>query len=397
MEFLSPSPSGIYYFGDTLSVQVQISSVQDIQSAEISLRTMADVPVCPSVYFTPASKSYLLTSPYALKDDGQPAGNYKLVIVASDGINTYMKAQPIYVYSRPKTFRSVFFLTSNGLEVKISRMDTGQVLPFSIVPGDFSGAELSSANHVLFTAGQQTGGLNWLLTGTGEVIRTLPPYAAGIPNFKSTAFFENNFYVSRYDGFLRAYNAFGSQTFSTTENPYYITGQLVKSGDNIFTEVTNSSTSGHGIMVYSYPYGAERQFRLTDFLPEKLLSVSRDSILVFGEKNGRTASWYYFLTTNNYNQIKDFGSIGRVYDALELPSGIVLLSTANGIIAWNRSANLAFMTRSEVVTDMEYESLGRRIFCANGQQAFAMDENYLTIFNAFFSDSLVAIKAEYSR
>lgn len=396
---ISPSENSTYYFLDTVTVQVRIQSFRTIEQVEINLKDASGTPVSASVNRFPDAKEVSLTEFYPLAVNGLNDGNYFIDVTVSDGVATQHRAVRLNLLNRALELKAVYFISKGMNQLHVSRLDTSGPAPFLSIPGDFSGAGISSLYHVLFTAGFSDGDIQLFdLRNDGQLIRSIPPVSPnGGPDFLYAALMDERFYVSASDGGIRGYDQLGNKSFDTGENPYFVPGQLVKAAGYLFGEVTYRGSGERKFFPFFFPSGIPRQQQTMDFTPHKLLEINNDSCMIFGEKNGRIYSWYYLTGSNSFNQIKDFGPIGTVYDVIRDANGDILIASATGIFRWVRTNNSSFSVFSQPAFDLELDKVNGQIYCASGTNVISLLPNFQPDNSWSLPDSVVAIKLEYNR
>lgn len=400
INIISPVNNSTYNFGDTVLFRVDVSSDKNIESISIQLKDLNGTPLATVVTLSPNAKTYSLTELYPLNAPTLSGENYYFDVIVSNGNRT--DHSPVYfnLFVRPLQTRAVYFIEKTTLNLNVHQLDSLGMRLLTTIPGDFSGAGIYETSRLLITSGRQTGGINWIdLANNGAIVRTLPPYnSASGPSFTYGSLQDNLFYVSRYDGSIKGYNYLGNKMYDTGENPYFIPGNTLFIGSQLLAEVTYIPSQERKLMSFFYPSGFANLVHPVDFIPEKWLSVSADSSLVFGTKSGNTLAYYYILSADSYNEIKNFGNQGAIYDVIRLSSGKILLATSTGgLIEYNLANNSAFTVYNQTITDLEINSVTGEIYCASGRNSFSLNSNYLPFDQRQFTDSLVAIKAEYFR
>ena len=397
IRLLSPVNGLSYTVGDSVFINGEINSLQLIQRIEVNIKSLSGVAVGPSLNIFPAVKSYSLNLWYPVNFSIPSSGSYYLDVIATDGKTSTHQSVLLTLNNLPRITKSIYCITGNGFDLKVNKLDSSGSTIVGIFQGDFSGAGISSAQHVLFTVGYRTGGINVFDLEDNTLKATLPPYNIASGNsFASGEIIDNNFFVTRFDGAVKSYDWIPSQTFTTVENLFFVPHQVVKMGNHVLTDVLYNGSLDRKLNVFFYPSGVPRQQKDIDFNVRKLLTLSADSCLIFGEKNGRLIGYFYFINSNIYNQFKDFGTY-QLFDAILTTNRRVLLATDQGLIQVDLGSYSAFPVFSGTVYEVEQNELTEEIYCASGSNVVLLNSSFIPQATFAFTDSVMAIKAEYSR
>ncbi len=397
IRLLSPVNGLSFTIGDSVFINGEINSLQLVQRIEVNIKSLSGVAIGPSLNFYPAVKSYSLNLWYPLNFSIPFSDSYSLDVIATDGKTSTHQSVLLTLNNLPRITKSIYCITGNGFDLKVNKLDSVGSSIVGIFQGDFSGAGISSANHILFTSGYRTGGINVFDLEDNTLKATLLPYNTASGNsFAAGEIIDNNFYVTRFDGAVKAYNWIPSQTYTTVENLFFVPHQVVKMGNHVLTDVVYNGSLDRKLNVFFYPSGVPRQQKDIDFNVRKLLTLSDDSCLIFGEKNGRFIGYFYFINSNIYNQFKDFGT-SVLFDAILTTNHRVLLATDQGLMQVDLSSYSAFPVFPGPVYEVEQNELTEEIYCASGHNVVLLNSSFIPQATFTFTDSVMAIKAEYSR
>ena len=218
---------------DTVFITGSISDNNVVKSVSISLRNSNDIPVLPTISYTPNEKDFSFNTPYFFDDLHMPSGQYYFSIQASDGNNTTSKYINISYGEIPKTRTGVFFYDNSGNSTSIYQLNANSANLFKTVNSDFLGGAANSYGQQLISVGQYNAKIMAYDISTGSLVWNTAYPNSSVPYYTNIFFHDKELYVGIRNGEIRAYNSNGSPTyFSNVQTNYYPENGLVH--DNVF-------------------------------------------------------------------------------------------------------------------------------------------------------------------
>ncbi len=396
----NPTSGMVYFPGDTVHVEADISDDGALSSVTLKLLNAAYTPVDHQESFSINASSYHLFYEYVIENIYLETGNYFIALSTSDGDNDHNAFRNIVIQGIPKTRKAIYVVTQTDTSnIEVSKLDSANQLVHQFdVPGDYSGSAISSRYNELNIAGKTTGAFNQYDLISNSLLFSVPAYNATLPSFQNLFFAHELTFVSFYDGRIRAYNKDGNVQFNSAQPVYYQPGTICVNDKYVFAEAYYPGPNESRLVVINYPSGVTKQEYNVGLNIISMVSKEDNELIIFGNKNGDGKIYQYHVISNGINDFHTlFGN--TVYAAVAIDDDRYAIATSNGLYSYQESINnLIPLDLSEPVYSLEYDDVNGILFVNAGRKIKEYAFPDIAVLNtSATTDSVLEVKVQYSK
>ncbi|MGB0888319.1 MAG: Ig-like domain-containing protein [Vicingaceae bacterium] len=370
VEIHSPQNGLIINGIDTIQVLATIFDDITIKSVSVSLINDNDIPVLNSISKKPDTKNYDLNVSYFFNDNQLPSGQYHLRVKADDGENVH--AEYIVVnYNEPAREREGVFVVSNSASWShFYLLDGGYSASlFKSIAGDYLNAEVNSATQQIVYASSKTGAVSATDIITLGSDWSIPiSNSSSVPYYTGSYYHNNNLYLGRRDGFIEAFNQYGSPKFSSVgHSGFYAESMLI---DDEFLITEEQSVVLNDVRLLYYPLGSGIIYKTTDVNTKDIKGIYKkdfQTIILLANNFTNTGEilWYDIVSggiTDPYNV-----NIGKIEASMELSAGVYLVAESGNLTILNtNSFSKTAYINGIGATNFWYDAFANELFVGSG-------------------------------
>jgi hypothetical protein len=284
IQLISPSHGAIFKVYDTIHISLILKDNQADIDLKIMLTNGLGGSLPEPAFITHPAMDDTLELEYVINEPLMLSGNYDLQIQASDGKNTTNEFVQLQIIELSREFRYPIAITENptGIIVAYS-IQQGNVMKLFDYQGDYSGSAINSAYNLLVVAGLSISPVRAFQMEKQQFTWSIAA-EQNIQNrwFESIDVSGQEFYISYYEGYIKAVDRFGNISFTTASSNPYSPGITCNMINYLVASTYDYRTHDNAIDVYFVPGGLLKQ-RLTCF--SKIVALEKEdskTVLVFG-------------------------------------------------------------------------------------------------------------------
>jgi hypothetical protein len=344
----------------TINVNAQVSDNEHLASISVTLVDVNYVPQQASVNVPISSADFIFNINYEVTKFNLASGTYYIQVTASDGANTTVAYQPIYIYTSPAQLWGYCVVLKNTPNT-ISYCDTSKnnLFTFPMLGVGYNGMRYSGYNEQLYVNGNGNGTLQ------NFQAYSMQAQSLGAVSFTENSLSNDNFTClytdgnKPYVGYYNIYNAgspivysylngtpstsYGFPSTTSYGYPYYFSttslygmaafkSKVSGTPDNLTTFYITGS------FLQSIPFPS-------NFKAVAIFEKQPDSLYVLGnDTTTNTAALYIYQPVENQFSSSSLlsGGMGKMSSAVEVTNECIIFSTNTGIYVCNGlSTNLA--------------------------------------------------------
>ncbi|MDT8412979.1 MAG: Ig-like domain-containing protein [Vicingaceae bacterium] len=361
---------------DTIFITGSVSDNNTIKSVSISLRNSNDIPVLPTISFTPNEKSFSFNEPYFFNDLHMPSGQYYFSIQANDGNNTTNKFINISYGEIPKTRIGVFFYDNSVSSTSIYELKGNSANLFKTVNSDFLGGVANSYGQQLISVGQYNGKIMAFDISTGNQAWSINNNAnSSVPYYTDVFFHDKEIYVSTRNGEIRAYNSNGSPTyFSNIQTGFFSENGLVH--DNVFiSEEKAIGNNTRFITAYWTNSGTMiHQLQLTEDIVGLYAYAPNNALFFANDNTANNGKIFVYDASNNTKTTLFNLSPGTITTCEELGGGVFMIAQNGNLVLVNAHSHSTLPYLNGInATKIKYDYFSNELYVIDGNTITAYD------------------------
>jgi WD40 repeat protein len=360
------------YQADTLIIEAKLKDNKGLKRVRFSIQDDNGISAVPATSQEIAGKEITVSNFLIIDNPNLITGEYTLQVAASDGVNEGKAFLRIKIYAGAKKLKGLFAVTNPGSQsTKLYKADStlSTLIALNTYNGDFADATLNPNTQQIITIGYATGKIISTDVNSLNEIWSVPSiYGGTMPSFFHINYYENECYVSSYDGFIRNYNQAGIVNGTVTINSGYYPRKALRNEDKLIVEEKLFSGSPRQIAVYYAISGAFMQSTPITFDVCDILYKDSDRYLLFGNDNLQAKMWMYEVNSNGTWEPKTLPS-GKINRAIKINSNEFIIAHENAIYKYiyNTNSLITFIAISGS-NDIAFDETKKLLFVANGNQ-----------------------------
>lgn len=359
--YFAPAHAQQFEVLDTIPVQALIEDEKGITSVRVNLTDEDFIAVSPSKTFFPNAGSFQLDILLPIDNESLESGKYFVLIRAENGVNFKNQYQEIAISGLEQEYIQALIITegeTNSSEV-FGTVNFEIATPLFSIAGDFIDSEISSADQLLFVAGEnnlnvhaynlETFGLSW----SREITPGKPMHRRGCLHFDELLYTTYN-----YD-YIHGYSTTGQIGFNVFIDEFDAPARIYKHHDFILTEVQKKNANNPFIGTYFALTGNEKQRRFIDFNIIDFYTIDNDNVLIIANKPGKGEIYTYDVTADVLTF--EYEIQEPINASIRSDNNAIVLAGNSSIYSWS----LEFSTLVTILNDgahqMVYEKLSGRL------------------------------------
>jgi hypothetical protein len=397
----TPSENQIFTALDTIQITATIEDETALVQIDATVCDYNKVPILATVTIVPDDKEITIQIPYALNDINLESGNYYLWIKAFDGTNTASKYRSIQISAAPRELKYIYIMSIfNSTTVRLQRKAVGGNLENLIdITGDLSATASSSKFQLVAVCGNIYGDLNVYNVPSGALQWSIPVVSdPPFPYFESISIYNEIFYCSFYNGFIKAYNNAGTQVFSANTSTGSFPGVVFANTDYVFADEDFYSGTERFFSVYYSDNGTLRQQISTDYIITNIFQKDEDNIFIFGNQGGQGIIRLYSISANGTWEPHTLPA-GMITDVVQIDENDYIISLESGLYKYQYDMNsLTTYLPGVNASKIKYDAVNSDIYAVQGNTINIYDySSHALISNITASDSIAGFELLYNK
>lgn len=305
---------------DTIYITGKVTDDKNIEYITISLKNNNNVSVVPNTTITVKNASYTLNEPFMINDIHLTSGQYYFAISASDGEN--IKNEYIYVnlVEYPKQRKKFYIFSNNGTVTNVYDVSNNWTSNFiGSFNGDFLEAAANSYNQQVAFCGSQSGDMVVLNAGDNtQAWKIQSVNSPTFPYFTDLYSYDQEFFLSFYDGNVRSYKSNGGGNFNTNLSTYYAASSVIYN-DKIVINEKSKSGGQEKIGVYYTHFGSNFQsLSLSTETVYKVLEYISEGKVYYVSNIGVNNHLSSYDVNGNFSSVELTFPTGTIKDAIKI-------------------------------------------------------------------------------
>lgn len=327
---------------DTLYIPVHIADESGLTLVRLSILNLDGSLLGPSLTVElNDEKAFTSTLVLPVTETFISSGLYQLSLFASNGISQSQRFLPISIAEVPKTLQSIVAITKEQGFSRIWHFNSNFDFNSYTTSSGFVGGGVSPRTgevYVLTASNPEVYRVS--NTNNGSTLLT-SPLAASSGTIWSAITSDRRLYVAQENGITTGLDESLIPVFQYASNNLYRPIWLRRTDEHILIAEQERSNTDRYHLRFVHPVGRGVVFsRSIDFEPVEYFRDNTNSLILFGNRNGRGYIFKYFYSSNLIVELFELASgekIDKVWFRYDTPSA--LFFTAAKSYSYNVSTN----------------------------------------------------------
>jgi len=397
------SPSGLNTYGvfDTIIIKANVSDASHLQSVTVYITNAQNEPVLPTAVIPITGKSMSFTCRYPLNNIHLANGEYNIVVNASNGTNTQLAFQQVYIDAVPTVRLGIYAVTRNSNGVHVSKIDTNFMVSMIYTQGgDYSSSDVSSYYQQLYISAADSGSVTALMPN-GSAIWSIPGLISPTPYFTNVYSYGDAMYISQYyNGYIKYINHSGAGVMTTTAASGYYPIKTCVWNNYLFAEEKNIGSPLRNLVVYYAPSGAGYEQAVIPGPVVAIFGMDANDLFVFGNNTSGGAYLQLYNVPGNIFYSPIALPAANLLSVAQIDAQTYLLGFDNGIIysySYNPNGFVPYLT-GVTASHMQYDQPDNELVVSSGKNVYEYNCTPLTlIYTANMQDSVLNLHLLYNK
>jgi hypothetical protein len=366
----TPYEGQIFNVYDSFTIKADISDDKQLTSVNIKLLNEQQAVMQVPVLLTTSGKELFLSRPYELYDVHLPTGIYYVRIEASDGVNTGVGYQKIFIHETPVFRKSIYAVTRSGSVLNLVKIDSAlnavNKLSFA---SDYAGSGISSYFQNIYVSGNYTGSVKAIDVNSNNVKWAISSALSGSPYFTSLCVLNDHPYVSYYSGEIKMYNNYGTAIYQTqfVSSGFYPI-KVVENGDYLLAETKDKAGPTKKLVTFltSTGFGIREAYLNKDVVD--YASKNSNEVFVFSNNVGQGTMEIYNIMNNTFFAPHILAT-GKIWSAVQVDVDDYVIGHDDGnIYRYQYSQNsLTTLVTGVKAYRMRYDAVNSQLIVAEAK------------------------------
>jgi hypothetical protein len=364
-----PTVDQLFNALDTIQVEATIEDETALEQIEITVCDENKVPVLSTLTISPQDKKTTVNIQYPLDDINLASGDYYLWIKAFDGTNTASKYRGIHITEVPRELKYIYIMSlASSTTVHMQRqVVNGSLENLTDINGDISSTASSSKFHLVASCGSTYGDMNIFDVSSNTLLWSVPTVAnPPFPYFEYLSQYNEVFYCSLYDGYIKGYNNAGTQVFSAASDAGTFPCKIFANTNYLFADHGLYSGNNRTFGVYYISSGAMKQWISTDYDITNIFQKDEDNVFLFANQNGQGIIKLYSISANSAWEPHTLPA-GAIYDVVQIDENNYIIAHESGLYNYQYNPNSLTTFISGInATKIKYDGVNNDLYVAQG-------------------------------